>query len=169
MTALSPRAAFLELLAAQTATIVTRTDDPALIKAERNRFLLLTDEDTGESKIEFKPVPEGISIAMALTDPDDTQFLSVLVRPESIDRLIAYLARHRGGELPLRRSVPAGTERPAYEAYGETPCGVVGAEGYYCEYIAGHGGTKHRALIGTVDEIEWPIGPTIAPASPEAS
>jgi hypothetical protein len=158
MTAPSPRAAFLALLAAQTAPIVTRTDDPALIKAERNRFLMLEDEDTGESRIDFKPVPEGISIAMALVDPFDKQFISALIKTENIDRLIAYLARHRNGEEPLRRIVAEGTVRPAHEMYGETVCAEKDVEGYGCEYIRGHGGTKHRALIGTTDEREWEIG-----------
>lgn len=56
------------------------------------------DEDDGASTIDVVAVPEGISIQLADIYHDDGDFISVILKPDSIDELITFLQEYRFGE-----------------------------------------------------------------------
>lgn len=56
------------------------------------------DEDDRASTMDVVSVPEGISIQVRDIYHDDGDFISVILKPDSIDELITFLQEHRFGE-----------------------------------------------------------------------
>lgn len=65
-----------------------------------DRVLHLTDEDTGESKMDVVPVPEGFSLQLWQAGEED--YRSIIIKPFTGIRLAYFLAEN----VPKRFAVP---------------------------------------------------------------